>query len=60
MSVKSNSNVPECCGLVNIGQNLAVLRQRSPQKSLILTSLTAKITSWTDEVVSAWSKKVKE
>ena len=60
MTVKTNSNVPECCGLVNMKQYLTVLKQRDSEKSQISPLNRPKISPRPAEVVSACSKTEKE
>jgi len=58
--VHGTSDVPECCGLVDMEQYVLVLRQRDPEKSRILITESTKIFPKTAEVVSGRSKKEKQ
>ena len=42
ISVQSTSDVPECCGLVDMEQYVLVLRQRDPEKPRILITESTK------------------
>ena len=42
ISVHNTSDVPECCGLVDMEQYVLVLRQRDPEKSRVLITESTK------------------